>query len=51
MISQDPADDYQFRVQGSFRKCLSRQLDEAVRIRMVENHGRVVRERGWGELL
>jgi hypothetical protein len=48
VISPNPADDYQFRVQGSFRDCLSRQLDEAVRIMMVENHGRVVGDRGEG---
>ena len=48
VISPDLADDYQFTVQGSFRDCLSRQLDEAVRIRMAENHRRVVRDRGEG---
>ena len=41
IISDELSDDYNFRVAGSFRDPLSRQLDESVRIGMVTNLGRV----------
>ena len=34
--------DYQFRLQGIFRKPLQRQVDEAVRLGQVEKHGRIL---------
>ena len=44
------AADYAFRLQGTFRKSLSRQVDEAVRLGQVNNHGKVLDEGGgpWG---
>ena len=39
VLSSNPRDDYQFRVVGAFRDCLSRQLDEAVRLDSVEQRG------------
>ena len=48
VINQDPSSDFQFRLQGVYRDCLSRQLDEAVRIRMAEDCGRVVGDQGEG---
>ena len=42
IISENVSDDYSFRVAGSFKDPLSRQLDESVRIGMVTNLGRVV---------
>ena len=42
--------DYIFRVQGKFQKSLSRQVDEAVRLGQVDNHGRLLDDVGgpWG---
>ena len=48
MISQNIRQDYTFRLQGTFRDCLSRQLDEAVRIDMAERYGRVLGDRSEG---
>ena len=48
VISQNISQDYSFRLQGVFGYCLSRQLDEAVRINMVEMHGQVVGNRSEG---
>ena len=42
------ANDYLFKLQGSFRKPLQRQVDEAVRLGQIENHGRVLGEKGGG---
>ena len=47
-ISQDFRQDFTFRLQGVFRDPLSRQLDEAVRIGMVEGHGKVLGDRSEG---
>ena len=44
--SSNPEKDIQFRLMGKFRDCLSRQLDEAVRLEMIEKHGRVLGDRG-----
>ena len=38
-ISDNPREDFQFRVVGVFRDCLSRQLEEAVRLESIENGG------------
>ena len=38
--------DYIFRVQGKFQKSLSRQVDEAVRLGQVDNHGRLLDDVG-----
>ena len=48
VISQDSSADYTFRIQGVFRDPLTRQLDEAVRIGMVEGHGKVLGDRSEG---
>ena len=48
VISQEIRQDFTFRLQGVFRDCLSRQLDEAVRLRMAESHGSVVGDRAEG---
>ena len=48
MISQNIRQDYTFRLQGTFRDCLSRQLDVAVRIDMAERYGRVLGDRSEG---
>ena len=44
------ATDYQFRVQGRFTKPMQRQVDEAVRLGQVDNHGLVLDDAGghWG---
>ena len=39
-ISENPRDDYKFRIVGAFRDSLSRQLDEALRIESVEQRGK-----------
>ena len=39
-ISENPRDDYKFRIVGVFRDSLSRQLDEALRIESVEQRGK-----------
>ena len=48
VVSQNIRQDYTFRMQGVFGDCLSRQLDEAVRMNMVEMHGKVVGDRSEG---
>ena len=48
VISQDMANDYTFKVVGSFGDPLSRQLDESVRIGMVMNMGGVLGDTGGG---
>ena len=48
VISQNIRQDYTFRQQGLFRDPLSRQLDEAVRIGMVEGHGKVLGDSAEG---
>ena len=48
VLSQDIRNDYTFRLQGVFRDPLSRQLDEAVRIWMVDGHGKVLGDRSEG---
>ena len=42
--------DYQFRVQGVFEKPLYRQVDEAVRLGLIDTHGHVPDDVGgvWG---
>ena len=47
-ISQNIRQDFTFRLQGIFKDCLSRQLDEAVRIGMAERHGRVLGDKCEG---
>ena len=44
----DHHEDFTFRLLGSFRDCLSRQVDEAVRLEMVQLLGRVLGDRGEG---
>ena len=44
----DHREDFQFRLLGSFNDCLSRQTDEAVRLEMVEQYGKVLGDRGEG---
>ena len=44
----DPATDCTFRLQGAFTDCLGRQLDECVRLDLVEERGEVVGDRGEG---
>ena len=48
VISHNIRQDYTFRLQGVFGDCLLRQLDEAVRINMVELQGKVVGDRSEG---
>ena len=48
VISQNIRQEYTFRQQGLFRDPLSRQLDEAVRISMVEGRGKVLGDRAEG---
>ena len=45
---EDITEDFTFRLMGTFRDCLGRQSDEAVRLEMVELLGRVVGDRGEG---
>ena len=40
------AADYAFRIQGTFRKPLTRQVDEAVRLGQIDSHGKVLDEGG-----
>ena len=47
-MTDNVMEDFQFRVQGHFRDCLSGQLDEAVRLRMAEGAGRVVGDMAEG---
>ena len=42
VISENMERDYNFRIEGSFKDPLSRQLDESVRIGMATNLGRGV---------
>ena len=42
------AGDFTFRLQGSFTKPLQRQVDEAVRLRQIECHGRVIGDKMSG---
>ena len=42
MGDQEGKKDYHFTVSGCFRKCLQRQLEEGLRIRMAENDGCVL---------
>ena len=44
----DPAKDCTFRLQGALTDCLGRQLDESVRLDLVEERGEVVVDRGEG---
>ena len=44
----DIAKDFTFRLMGTFRDCLGRQSDEAVRLEMAENLGKIVGDRGEG---
>ena len=48
VISNNIREDYTFKLQGVFQDCLSRQLDEAVRISMVESRGKVIGDRSEG---
>ena len=48
VISNNIREDYTFKRQGVFQDCLSRQLDEAVRISMVESRGKVIGDRSEG---
>ena len=50
MGTNDGEKDYQFRVQGVFEKPLYRQVDEAVRLGLIDAHGRVPDDAGgmWG---
>ena len=41
VMSADPLDDYEFGCTGSFKKPLSRQIDENLRITRAENTGKV----------
>ena len=47
---QNFSEDITFRLLGSFRDCLVRQTEEAVRLDMVEVHGKVPGDTGreWG---
>ena len=48
VISNNIREDYTFILQGVFQDCLSRRLDEAVRISMVESRGKVIGDRSEG---
>ena len=45
---QDYREDFTFRLMGSFRDCMGRQTDEAVRLDMVEVYGKVPGDTGEG---
>ena len=51
VISQDPHKDFNFQLMGSFTDPLSRQLDESVRIGMVNSHGKVLGDRWPGRVV
>ena len=46
--SSEYREDFTFRLMGSFRDCLSRQTDEAVRLEMAELLGYVIGDKGEG---
>ena len=50
-ISDNPRDDCKFRLVGMFKDCLSRQLEEAVRIDSVEQSGRRVGDRSGRKVM
>ena len=50
VISENHKEDYAFRLVGQFRDCLSRQLEEAIRIDSVEQSGRRLGERSKKEV-
>ena len=50
-ISENPREDYRFRLVGVFRDCLSRQLEEAVRIDSVEQGGKRVGDRSGRKVI
>ena len=50
-ISDNPREDYRFRLVGVFKDCLSRQLEEAVRIDSVEQSGRRVGDRSGRKVM
>ena len=45
-MSEDPTDDYDFFVVGSWRKPLHRLLEEAIRIRIAKTRGILILGRG-----
>ena len=46
VMSEDPTDDYDFFVVGSWRKPLHRLLEEAIRIRIAKTKGILILRRG-----